>query len=320
MNVKELEYTETDYGDTKLILELEGKEINYTLLNSLRKISINQVPIYAFDATQINIIKNTSIYDGIYMRCRLSQLPITNIDCNICYLEQKYYKDIDFNDYDKHPEDIVEIEYFINSKNNENKMILDVTTDNIIMKINGKIIKNNLKVPILLIKLRPNEEFECSMKGVLSIGKHNSIFDSCNCYYDQIADDKYILILESIGQNSEYRLLQKVCDLLIIKLKIIEDNIKNNEKNIKISDENTLVIDFENENYTTIGMVNYLLQCSEKNVEYSGITMYDGFLQNNIRLRLKTKKGISPFLELYKSINNSVNIFNDFKSKIKNKK
>ena len=102
--------------------------------------------------------------------------------------------------------------------------------------------------------------------------------------------------------------MQKVCDLLIIKLKIIEDNIKNNEKNIKISDENTLVIDFENENYTTIGMVNYLLQCSEKNVEYSGITMYDGFLQNNIRLRLKTKKGISPFLELYKSINNSVNI------------
>ena len=95
---------------------------------------------------------------------------------------------------------------------------------------------------------------------------------------------------------------------------------KNNEDNIKINDDNVLIIDFENENYTTIGMVNYLLQCSEKSVQYSGVTMYDGFLQNNIRLRLKTKKGISPFSELYKSINNSINIFNEFKNKIKNKK
>ena len=282
------------------------------------------IPTYAFHSDKIQIIKKNnekkSIYDDTYMKCRLSQLPIRNINSDIYYLEQKYYKDIDFNNYEKHPEDVIEIEYFINSKNNENKMILDVTTDDIIMKVNGKNVKNTLKVPILIIKLRPNEEFECSMKGVLSIGMSNSIFDSCNCYYDQIMDNKFILMIESIGQNSEYHLLQKACDLLIIKLKIIEDNIKNNEKNIKVSDENTLIIDFENENYTTMGMVNYLLQCSDKMVEYSGITMYDGFLQNNIRLRLKTKKGISPFSELYKSINNSINVFNDFKNKIKNKK
>ena len=323
MNIKELEYSQDDYDKSILKLELSGNGIHYTFMNSIRH-GCSMLPTYAFHTDKIQIIKKNnekkSIYDDTYMKCRLSQLPIRNIDCDICYLEQKYYKDVDFNNYEKHPDDVMEIEYFINSKNNENKMVMDVTTDNMIMKVNGKNIKNNLKVPILLIKLRPNEEFECSMKAVMSIGKHNSIFDSCNCYYEEIKDDKYILILESIGQNSEYRLLQKVCDLLIIKLKIIEENIKNNEKNIKINDENTLIIDFENENYTTIGMVNYLLQCSEKTVEYSGITMYDGFLQNNIRLRLKTKKEISPFLELYKSINNSINIFNDFKSKIKNKK
>ena len=84
--------------------------------------------------------------------------------------------------------------------------------------------------------------------------------------------------------------------MLIIKLQIIYDNIKSNEGNIRVMEDNIMVIDFENESYMTIGPINYLLQCYEKTVEYSGITLYDGFLQNNIRLRLKTKKIYLLFL------------------------
>jgi hypothetical protein len=321
MNIKELEYGEDNYD--KSILRLEFTDVHYTIMNALRQACICNIPTFGFHPDKIVIIKKNdekkSIYDDTYMKCRLSQLPIRNVDSGLLYLEQRYYKDVDFNNYEKHPEDTMEIEYFVNVKNNKNQMILNVTTDDIIIKINDIVIKNTLKVPILLIKLRPNEEFECSMKAVLSIGKHNSIFDTCNCYYEEIMDNKFNFIIESIGQLTEYDILKKACDIINIKLKIIEDNIKSNENNIKIQDDNILIIDFENENYMTIGVVNYVLQCSEKTIEYSGITLYDGFLQNNIRLRLKTKKGISPFIELYKSISDSIEIFNYLKKKLKPK-
>ena len=321
MNIKELEYSVDEYDKTKLILEVSGNNINYCVMNSLRQASIGYIPTYALHPDKITIFKKNdnkkSIYDDTYMKCRLSQLPIRNIDCKVEYLEQQYYKDIDFNNYEKHVDDDFEIEYFLNVKNDKNKMVLDITTDDFIIKVNGKSIKNDLKVPILLIKLRPDEEFECSMKAVLSIGKSNSIFDTCNCYYEKIDDNKFNLVVDSNGQINEYVILKKACDVIINKLKIIEDNLKNNEANIRITDDNVIIIDFENENHMTIGIINYLLQISEKTVDYSGITLYDGFLQNNIRLRLKTKKGISPFKELYKAINNNIDIFKEFQNKIK---
>ena len=321
MNIKELEYSEDKYDKTKLKIEVSGDKINYCMMNSIRQAAIGYIPTYAFDPSKITITHKTGInkpiYDDTYMKCRLSQLPIRNINCNVEYLEQQYYKDIDFNDYERHINDDFEIEYFINVKNDKNKMVLNVTTDDIIMKVNGKNIKSDLKVPILLINLRPDQEFECSMKAVLSIGKSNSIFDTCNCYYEKITDNKFNLVVESNGQINEYIILKKACDIIINKLKIIEENLKNNEDNIRITDDNVIIIDFENENHMTIGIINYLLQLSEKTVEYSGITLYDGFLQNNIRLRLKTKKKISPFKELYKSINNNIEIFKEFQNKIK---
>ena len=324
MNINVLEYSKDKYDKTILKLEISGENIHYTVVNSLRLTCIGYIPTYTFHPDKINIIKkndeNKPIYDPTYMKCRLSQFPIRNVECNVKYLEQKYYKDIDFNNYEKHPDDNMEIEYYINVRNDKNLQVLDVTSDEFLMRVNGKTVKSDLNVPILLIKLRPNEEFECSMKAVLSVGKSNSIFDACSCYYEEIKDNKFIFIIESIGQITEYEIFKKACDLLIIKLQIIYDNIKSNEDNIKVSEDNVLVIDFENESHITIGPVNYLLQCYEKTVEYSGITLYDGFLQNNIRLRLKTKKNVSPFVELYKSINETIGIFGELKKKIKNKK
>jgi hypothetical protein len=324
MNINVLEYSKDRYDKTILKLEISGNNIHYTILNSLRHASIGYIPIYALHPEKINIIKKNDekkpIYDPTYMKCRLSQFSVRNIECGVKYLEQKYYKDIDFNNYEKHPDDIMEIEYYINVKNDKNVQVLNITSEEMSMKVNGKTVRSDLNVPILLIKLRPNEEFECSMKAVLSIGNSNAIFDACHCYYDQINDNKFNFVIESNGQISEYEIFKKACDVLIIKLQIIYDNIKNNEDNIRVMEDNVMVIDFENESHMTIGPVNYLLQCYEKTVEYSGITLYDGFLQNNIRLRLKTRKNVSPFVELYKSINETIVIFSELKKKIKIKK
>ena len=151
MNIKELEYSKDNYDKTILKLEISGDKMHYTVVNSLRQACIGYIPTYGFHPDKINIIKKNDdkkpIYDPTYMKCRLSQLPIRNIECNVQYLEQKYYKDIDFNNYEKHPEDNVEIEYYINVKNDKNIQVLDVTSDNFLIKVNGNNVKSDLTVP-----------------------------------------------------------------------------------------------------------------------------------------------------------------------------
>jgi hypothetical protein len=64
--------------------------------------------------------------------------------------------------------------------------------------------------PIVLIELRPGEEFECSMKGVLAVGELDAIFNASNTYYEEITNDHYIFKIESSGQLSEYELFKSL--------------------------------------------------------------------------------------------------------------
>ena len=93
-NIKEIEYNEDKFGSTFLKLEISGPYAHHTILNSIRKIAINQIPIYAFHPDKINIFKNTSVYDNSYMKGRLSQIPINNIKHDIKFLSLLYYKNV----------------------------------------------------------------------------------------------------------------------------------------------------------------------------------------------------------------------------------
>ena len=44
-------------------IKFEGKSINYVIINTLRRIILNHIPIYAFDYKNINISENTSVYN-----------------------------------------------------------------------------------------------------------------------------------------------------------------------------------------------------------------------------------------------------------------
>ena len=61
MNIKEVNNNTDEFDTSKLELEISGSNVNYSLINSLRKMCINQIPTYAFHATTINITKNTSL-------------------------------------------------------------------------------------------------------------------------------------------------------------------------------------------------------------------------------------------------------------------
>lgn len=319
MEIVELENYIDDFNSSYLKLELSGKNINFPIVNAIRKVCINQIPTYAFHTDKINIVRNSSVFDNSTMKERLSQLPITKIKNEVKFLPLKYYKDINFNDYkyERHLNDTTNIEYFIKAKNNGPEKLLNVNTNDLQININNEKINVNDKYseknPILLIQLRIGEEFECSLKGILAVGELDSIFNCSNCYYDEIDENKYLLMIESCGQISEYEILILGCEILIEKMKIIKENLNNEQYKTIITENNSLILELINEDHTCGGPINYLLQ-NMKEVIYSGITKQN-FMQKNLLLKVKTDNSIDPIKILIKAIDESILLFEEMKNK-----
>jgi DNA-directed RNA polymerase subunit L len=302
-------YHNKKFEDTHLILEFNN--LNYTFINSLRKVAICQVPIYAFDVNNIKIINNTSIYNNSQVALRLSQLPIPNINHDIDFLEYKYYVG---EIKEKHPKDTFDIDYYLKVSNIGDELTKYGTTNDLKVNINHEEIKYNDMNPILLIKLRQGEEIELSMKATLSIGEINSIYNASSCYYDEIDENKILFTIKSNRQLKEYDILIKSCDIIIIKMNNFKELVKKHNDS-KIENDKMFIMNIDNEDYTLLNPINYVLQKS-KDVQFCGIAKYNGFLDKNIRLKIKTNNNKSPLDEIEKAINKSIDIFEDIKSKI----
>lgn len=322
INIKELENKIDDFDSSCLKLEFSGNDAIYSIINSLRKVCIDQIPIYGFHISKINILRNNSVFDNSYMKERLSQLPIKNIDHDIKFLPLKYYKDVNFadNKFIKYIDDIWDIDLYFKKKNNGSDKLINVTTNDLRISINDKIIENSKiyseKNPILLIQLRVGEEFECTMKGVLAIGEFQAIFNSSNVYYEEITPNKYIFNIESSGQLKEYDILTKGCEIIIEKLLLIKENVMSTEyENYKMitTELNSLMLEMFNEDYTCGAPINYFLQNMDE-VVYAGITKPD-FMQKVILIKFKVKPIFKPIDILIKAIDRSVNLFENIKIK-----
>ena len=316
MDIVEIENNIDEYGASLLKLEISGNKVTYPVINSLRKICLDQIPIYAFHTSKINIIKNTSVFDNTYMRNRLSQLPILNLENKVKFLPLKYYKNGLLTE--KHPDDTTDIEVFIKSKNDGPEKILNVTTNDLIITINNERIDNSKMYskehPILLIQLRIGEEFECSMKSVLSVGEFDSIFNSSNSYYDEINPNKYYFSIESSGQLPSYKLLEIGCEIILEKMKIIEDNISNNQYETLITENNSAIIELINEDHTCGGIINEMIQNMKESI-YCGITK-PNFMQKNILFKIKTDKSTTPTDIFKKGIIQSKKIVEELKENL----
>jgi DNA-directed RNA polymerase subunit L len=328
MQVKEISNTQDSYGSTCLSLEISGKNVCYQTLNSIRKVSINQMPIYAFHPDKINITRNSSVYDNSELSCNLSQLPITNFNHKIKMLPLKYYKGVNFADpkIDRFPEDIYQINYSVKAKNDGPNPILNVTTNNLIISITSTLPDNDKltsdepipvkekyseEKPILLVQLRPGEEFECSMKAVLALGELDGIFNASNTYFKEISPDKFILSVESSGQLPEYEILVRACEIIIEKLKIIKENLNNDQYNM-MQTNNSLILEILNEDHTCGGPINWVLQ-NMKEVSFAGVNKPD-FLQKIISVVIQCGESEKPINLLNKAIDQSIKIYEEYKN------
>jgi DNA-directed RNA polymerase subunit L len=220
------------------------------------------IPTYAFDKDDIVITKNSSIYNNDYMRLRLSQFPIINVDnsretieksleleyeANISSFEQKI-EDIDIIKKKEEMKNLEKSQNFtmvVNVKNTSSS-VLNITTDTDGVKFyyRGKLIESPYKRKLLIIKLKPGEEFSCNAASMLNIGmKYVNHMATSVCVFaepEAKSSDEYKLNIESLKQIPEKELVIRACLIINKKLQnyldIITDKIKKYESE-KISDQ-----------------------------------------------------------------------------------
>jgi len=302
--------------ESKLILLFKGKSVNEVLVNTLRRLSMDYVPTYAFYPDNITIEKNTSILNNDRMKLKLSQITIPDILVKPYFLEDKYWVDIDFRDpnQEKHPQDKKLLEIYINVTNDskDSTYVLPVTTEHVKIYEDGvELTKFDPKFPHLFVKLRQNETFSCRCVGSLSIGLVHNIFAAAGTsYYDDITETEYKLSIESQGQMDEYEILHKSCRIMKDKLNITKKIVKNKYEQHQLTG-NSITFEFENEDHTLCNIINDYLQ-NHKDVAFSGLSK-PSLLIDTMRISLSTIKN-DPVKIFDEIIDHIIKLFDEIES------
>ena len=286
-----------DITSSELNIKFTGSDCNYKILNTLSRVCTNCVPNHAFPPKLINIEENTCVaFNNDYMRLRLSQLPIYDLDIPTNFLHNKYWKNVNFADLTrpKHPDE-KDVKLYLNVHNNSNQ-IKPVTTNDLKYYLNGELIQPyDEKNPIMLVMLRPNDTFKFSMSAALGVGMLNCIFSACSnswiTYDDELGEDgnrKFKhgnLFLKSRGAFNEYSILVKGCEYLIKKFSDLEADIKERVKTKELEETSSMSLVIDDEDHTLGEILNYELQ-SHKKIFFSGVSKPD-FQIRSIKFKIE---------------------------------
>lgn len=230
-----------DQGDSRLEFKIKGPDINYIVVNTIRRAGLSYVPIYAFNEFKFD--KNTSIFHNNYLKARIKQLPVygkfntartsksnvkdddtDGIDNKIDFVEynkkstDQYIPDIleednEENEADPNIEKILDttqlkqLTMYVSAKNTTQDIIW-VTTDHAKFYYNEKQIKTLYKIPIPIVKLQPDQEIIFSTVTKVSIAEEHAMYSAASIVcYKQISDSEFDFIIESRGQISEKRII-----------------------------------------------------------------------------------------------------------------
>lgn len=249
----------------RMELKIQGNDIYNEFINSLGRIITKRIPKYAFPPELIQIEKidpDSEFYQSVafnndMMKLRISNIPVMFIDPECFFLHESFWMNVDFLDQNRKKHDNEKrIEAFIDVKNKK-KEILNVTTNDMKIFIDDKLNKiYNEEYPLLLISLKPNEAFKCSLKAVLSIGLRNSIWNSCsNFWFYETDENSYLFFFESSSSFNEFSLMKKGLKYFKKRTSQIKNEIKRMYTNEK---KFSLII--KNEDHTMGEVINYEFQ------------------------------------------------------------
>lgn len=323
IDISEIEKIDTkDLVYSHLILKFSGTDANVTLVNTLRRIMLNNIPTYAFPPECIQIEQNTSIFNNDQMRVRLMQLPILSTPLDLAYLEDKYWLDVDYSDVsrEKHPLE-KNIELYISSVNSDEN-IKSVTTNDIKYYVDGERIehKYNEKYPIVLIKLRPSEIFKCRMKATIGIGEKNVIWAAAGNAFYQLSGNDIIITVESHGQFSEYEILLKACKYMQQKLADAKQQILTKYESLTHIKEpiKNIELTLDNETYTFGNMIVEALQNDDK-VVYASVGKLNELVKQitlNIEYKTPTDDPLEILFSAFDVVTSKMNYVENIVSKL----
>ena len=338
INIKLIEHIK-DIGNSRLEFNLNGSNIDYIVVNTIRRTVLSDVPIYAFN--EFKFEKNTSIFHNNYLKLRFRHMTVWDIDNKLDFIDIKEEnnnvpesKD-NLNESDS--DDDIELEtknvidsstlkqmtMYVNHKNKTNG-IYTVNTNDAKFYYEQKLIKSPYKVPIPLVKLQEGQEIVFS--AITNIGTEyiNAMYSAvCVVGYKQNDDTVECkdvnFFLESRGQLSEKRILDVALINLERKLKsflkIIKDTV---EKNInKESLEGIIVVN--NEDHTLGNLISRGMQLHKK-VSFAGYNMPHP-LATTVHLHYKlinTKENVKDIIE--DVVNYYLELFDDIKKGINSMK
>jgi DNA-directed RNA polymerase subunit L/DNA-directed RNA polymerase alpha subunit len=211
-----------EQGNTRLEVKIKGPDINYIIINTIRRACLSYVPIYAFN--EFTFDKNTSIFHNNYLKARIRQLPVWGIENKIDFVEynikstEEYIPDIleednDENDADPNVEKILDttqlkqLTMYVSAKNNTQNIIW-ITTEHAKFYYNEKQIKTPYKMPIPIVKLQSDQEIIFSAVTKVSIADEHAMYSATSiACYKQITESEFDFIIESRGQISEKRII-----------------------------------------------------------------------------------------------------------------
>lgn len=274
----------------RLQIVCSGADCNRQFINSIGRIAVKRVPVYAYARDLINIERinpetgyhSPIAFNNDMMRVRLSNTPVMNIDPELSYLHERYWYNVDYLDEkrEKHEKE-KNIEVLIDVKNTNNNIdnddsVLHVTTNDIKVYIDGKQKEIYSKTyPLLIISLRPKEAFKCSMKAVLGIGINNTCWDACSnfCFDEETIPGKRLVSFQASSQMDEYTLVNRALEYFKTRTSILKDEI---HRLYLLQREPTkrFQIVLKNEDHTMGEVINYELQ-SHPDIRSSGCSKQD---------------------------------------------
>ena len=313
INVK-LINKEEDLGNTRLEFKLAGSNINYIVANTIRRLTLSCIPIYAFNEFKFD--KNTSVFHNNYLKLRLRNMPVWGIDNTVEFVdtikETVVNEDKDYN-YNEEEDDVVidvdkqlnsstlkQLTMYVTAKNKTNE-ITTVTTADAKFYCDEKQINTPYKVGIPIVKLQPGQEIAFSAITQLGVEEKDTMFTPvCISVYKQVKEDEFDFVIESRGQITEERIIEVALINVERKLKNIIKlmNEKKSEETIKkIEMETDGMIVLFNEDNTMGNLISRGLQ-QHNSVEFAGYNLPHPLAKKvNIHYKLKSGASIKKVME-----------------------
>jgi len=281
INLSKITYN-NELNNSKLEFNISGNNINDIVMNSLRRVAFESVPIFAFN--EFNFDKNTSIYHNTKLKLRLENMPVWGIKNKVDYIniidKHKELEKIEENDNDANIDINNELDYsslnqltmYVSCKNKSNEVI-SVTTQHAKFYYEQKQIDNPYKDECLLLKLQPNQEISFSTITNIGVEETDTKYSSVSIIrYKQNNDNDFDFLLKSRGQITEQRILQVV--IINIKrklnnfLKVFIENIK---KDFDVKEKEGLLI-VHNEDHTMGNLICHGMQHHTK-IKFAGYNL-----------------------------------------------